>query len=147
VPDCPGREGTEADIGGGGKVATGLRGRSRRRDAGTQAVIRAIAIAGLLVLTATGCGGTTSESEDDLRTDRLPFDRDAWALDRERWAMSADLKQRHLPVGMTREAVLVLLGPATESDPQGLHYDVGQYWLDVLFDEHGRIRETLLCSY
>lgn len=97
----------------------------------------------LLILSACAPAGT----DDFWSTDRRAFDASVWATSGERWSMCGDLRRHHLRIGMARDEVLVLLGPPREDDAAGLHYDVGSYWLDVLFDARGQLTETLLNSY
>jgi len=83
----------------------------------------------------------------DFSTGGRTFDAKLWAEGHERWRMCDDLRKHYLHVGMEREQVLRLLGPATEDDARGLGYDVGGHWLGVVFDDQQRLRETQLGTY
>lgn len=77
-------------------------------------------------------------------TDRLRFDKAAWATGKGREGMVEDLHRNHLPMDLSRDEVLRLIGPATRTDASTMHYDVGAKRLDIVFDDAGRIRATAL---
>lgn len=57
--------------------------------------------------------------------------------------MLEDLVQHHLPAGMSRQAVIELLGQPHESTPEFIAYDVGgAHYFNVIFDYEGLLVRT-----
>lgn len=87
---------------------------------------------GVVVLAACGSHESDTRELDFMEETRLKYET---------------IRREELHVGMTREEVRAVLGTPTEEDAKGFHYDVGGYWLDALFDEQDKLRETLLNGY
>lgn len=71
---------------------------------------------------------------------RSKFDHAAWIADQDQSAMLDDLIKNVLVVGDSREAVLDILGPPTNAEPNVLRYDTGcgyKWELRVWLDENG----------
>ena len=94
-----------------------------------------------LLLLLVSCGGSSFD------TNTRTFDAKSWAEDDGRREMCGDLCARVLVKGTPRDEVAALLGEPTRSEPSGMHYDVGLYWLDILFDDAGRISEVTFNSW
>ncbi len=95
--------------------------------------------------------------------DDRPFDAETWRMfagsevpDNPRGRMAEAVVSEVLEPGMTREAVVEMLGPAEFEDPTGpLTYNLGMWsgprteydWLDIYFDTDGRFTHAEIVQH